>query len=137
MHPRFEEVDIEDLCAELNSKVKIVGVPVLEFIPPFVGILFVVVFLFISRILLLHFSYPSFTSFPLSFFHFTFHILLLLHFLTSSLFHVIPLFTSSWNIFSFISFPRTYCFSSEDPRLATLIDFSVSREVAQALNPTI
>lgn len=27
MHPRFEEVDIEDLCAELNSKVKIVRNP--------------------------------------------------------------------------------------------------------------
>ena len=24
MHPRFDEVDVESLCAELNSKVKIV-----------------------------------------------------------------------------------------------------------------
>lgn len=28
MHPRFEEVDIEALCAELNAKVKIVSIPI-------------------------------------------------------------------------------------------------------------
>jgi hypothetical protein len=49
MHPRFEEVDIEDLCAELNSKVKIVGVPLLEFIPP----LFLVFYLLLYSCLFL------------------------------------------------------------------------------------
>src|SRR5205085_35243 len=30
MHPRFEEVDIEALCAELNSKVRIVRLPTIQ-----------------------------------------------------------------------------------------------------------
>ena len=30
MHPRFDEVDVEALCAELNAKVKIVSSPLLS-----------------------------------------------------------------------------------------------------------
>lgn len=90
MHPRFEEVDIEDLCAELNSKVKIVGVPALEFTPLFW-------LFFICCCIFLYFLYP-FTSFPLSFFHFIPLILL-------SLYFPYPSFTSFSYFFSLSRYP--------------------------------